>query len=344
MISHIKSKKSYEMSMKKRKTKNNRTFNEKIYEFLSNIDTKKFVFVLIIYNIIGICTNYIEPFPLYGYFAALFSFIAIISVLAIRFFLKQMNSILIEISGEPKFRVAKYEYEKIQNRKIIFIIPIFIILLYAGTGIPMIESFSLNCSMLFALVAFAPTVYFSILVYIEYIILAVFIYNTNTCDGKYLSYIKQCPANSKILYLISELVNLYRNSFFTIGTAYIIAFGLFTLSNAFGVNISTNNICFMVGWGIIAIAIVIMFPIISILEKRWISSIIRNLKIVSTQKIQKDYKENNSDKLQASTLIISIWQTPDYPIRESISWGYGVITIMVNLVTMLYYAKELFIT
>lgn len=321
-----------------------KNLNDKIYDFLCQFDIKKFFLILTVYNFIGIYTNYIKPFPFYGYFALIFNFIAIISVFAVRFFLKQISLILVEVSGEPKFRKAKYKYEKFQHRKIVFIIPLSAILIYAGTGVPMIKSFELNCSMVFALAAFIPTVYLSILVYIQYIALAFFIYEANICDDKYLSYIEQCPANSKILYLLSELVNLYRNSFFAIGTAYIIAFGLFTLSNAFGIDVSLNNFCLVVGWGIIAIAIVIVFPIVSLLEKRWMSSIIRNLKTISTRKIQKDFPENNSDKLQASDLIISIWQTPDYPIKESISLGYGVITTMVNLVTMLYYAKELFIT
>ena len=157
-----------------------------------------------------------------------------------------------------------------------------------------------------------------------------------------MSYIEPCPANSKILQLLSSLVNVYRNSFFAIGTAYIIAFGLFTLSNAFGVDVSVDNFCLVLGWVIIAVAIVTVFPIVSLLEKWWMSSIVRDLKTISTKKIQNDFRENNSDKLQASDLIISIWQTPDYPIKESISWGYGFFATLVNLITILYYAKELF--
>lgn len=208
----------------------------------------------------------------------------------------------------------------------------------------MIKSFELNCSMIFALIAFIPTVYFSILVYLQYIFLAVFIYKVNNCNDKYSSFIEQCPANSTILYLVSELVYLFRNSFFAIGTAYIIAFGLFTLSNAFGIDISMNNYCLVIGWGIITVAIVFVFPIISFLEKKWLLSIIRSLKVHTTKNIQKKYKEHNSDKLQASNLIISIWQTPDYPIKESVSLGYGIITTILNLVTMLYYARELFVS
>lgn len=308
------------------------------------MDLKKFFIFLIIYNSVGIYANYIEPFPLYVYFASLFCFITITAILTIRFYLKQMNLILIEVSGEPKFREAKYEYEKLHNKRIVFIIPFFAIFIYGGTGISMIKSFELNCSMIFALATFVPTVYVSILVYIQYILLAIFIFQTNNCNEKYLSYVEPCPANSKILQLLSELVSVCRNSFFAIGTAYIIAFGLFSLSNAFGVDVSKNNFCLILGWGIIAVAIVAVFPIISLLEKWWMSSIIRNLKTISTQKIQKDFRENNSDKLQASDLIISIWQTPDYPIKESVSWGYGIITTLVNLLTMLYYAKELFQT
>lgn len=331
------------------KTKKRRKYKLKIksiniWECLCKIDIKKIFLIIVFYNIIGIYTNHIKPFPLYGYFAFIFSFIAIISILTIRHFVDKMNLILIEVSGEPKFRSAKYEYEKMQNQKIIFMVPLLAIIIYIGTGIPMIKSFELNCSMIFALTAFVPTVYLSVLGYIQYIILAIFIYKINTCNDKYLSYLEQCPANSTILYSLSELVYLYRNSFFVIGTAYIIAFGLFTLSNAFGVDISINNYCLVLGWGIITIAIVIVFPIVSFLEKKWISSIIRNLKVLSTKKIQKNFKENNGDKLQASNLIISIWQTPDYPLKESVSLGYGIITTALNLVTMLYYAKELFIS
>ena len=332
------------MKIKKRPKNKLRNKNIKVWEYLCKIDVKCVFLIVIIYNIVGVITNYIEPFPLYGFFAAIFSFIAVTSVLAIRYFLCQMKLILIEASGEPKFRTAKYEFEKMQNKKIILIVPLFVIVIYVGTGIPMIKSFELNCSMIFALIAFIPTVYFSILVYLQYIFLAVFIYKVNNCNDNYLSFIEQCPANSTILYLVSELVYLFRNSFFAIGTAYIIAFGLFTLSNAFGIDISMNNYCLVIGWGIITVAIVFVFPIISFLEKKWSLSIIRSLKVHTTKNIQKKYKEHNSDKLQASNLIISIWQTPDYPIKESVSLGYGIITTILNLVTMLYYARELFVS
>lgn len=327
---------------KKRKKKSTNK-NTNIWEILSKIDIKNAILIIILYNIIGAYANYVAPFPLYGFFSFIFSFIAIISALIIRCFLHRMKSILIAISGEPKFRSAKYGYERIQNKKIIFIIPVFAIIIYAGTGIPMIKHFELDCSMIFALAAFIPTVYLSILVYIQYINLAIFIYRVNNCSEKYLSYIEPCPANSSILYMLSELVYLYRNSFFVIGTAYILAFGLFTLSNSFGIDISINNYCLVIGWGIITVAIVIVFPVISFLEKKWITNIIRNLKVLTTKKLQKDYKENNSDKIQASNLIISIWKTPDYPINETISLGYGLITTILNLVTMLYYARELFV-
>lgn len=316
----------------------------KIYNFLENFDIKKFFCILIFYNIIGIFVNYIDPFPLYGYFASLFNLIILISTFSIRYFLRQMNLILIKISGEPKFRNAKYTYEKIKESKIIFGIPIVVMIVYMGTGLPMIKPFQLSYSMIFALAAFIPSVYFSILVYIQYIALAVFVYKAYECNDKYLSYMEQCPAHSDILYLLSELLKYYRNSFFVIGTSYIAAFGLFTLSNSFGIDMSAKNYGLILGWGIIAIAIVFVFPVISYLEKRWMFSIIRDLKIISTKKIQKDFKENNGDKIQASNLIISIWQTPDYPIKEPISLGYGIITTMVNLITMLYYANELFIS
>lgn len=324
----------------KKRTNN---YNKKINDMIRNINFNKFIFILVFCNLTGAVANSISPFPLYGYFAFLFSFIAIVEVLAISFFVKQMDLILIEVSGEPKFRNAKYIYEKFQNSKSAFIIPFVVIFTYGGTGIPMIQTFELNCSMLFALVVFVPTVYLSIFVYMQYINLAVFIYQANICQEKYLAYLEQSPANSKILYLISELVTLCRNSFFSIGTAYIIAFGLFTLSGAFGIDVSIHNFCLVLGWGIIAIAIVIVFPVVSLLEKWWLSSIIRNLKTISTKKIQKDYIVKNGDKLQASDLIISIWQTPDYPINETVSLGYGVITTLVNLITMAYYAKELFV-
>ena len=326
----------------KMKNKEKKDFKGKIYSLFRDVNLKRFFIFFIFYYLIGIYANYRVPFPLYIYFASIFCFIAITAVLAIRFYLKQMDLILIEISGEPKFRKAKYEYERLYNKKIVFVIPFFAIFVYAGTGIPMIKSFELNCSMIFALATFVPTVYISILVYIQYILLAIFIYHVNNCDDKYLSYIEPCPANSKILQLLSSLVNVYRNSFFAIGTAYIIAFGLFTLSNAFGVDVSVDNFCLVLGWVIIAVAIVTVFPIVSLLEKWWMSSIVRDLKTISTKKIQNDFRENNSDKLQASDLIISIWQTPDYPIKESISWGYGFFATLVNLITILYYAKELF--
>lgn len=328
----------------KRKNKKREKKDCKIYAFLEKFDIKKFILIIAFYNFAGLLANNIDPFPLYGYFAVLFNLIVICSIFAIRFFLQQMNTIIIKVSGEPKFRASKYIYENFKKRKIYFAIPIIVIFVYMGTGIPMIKQFELNSSMIFALAAFIPSVYLSILVYILYIVLAVFLYKANKCNDKYLSYIEQCPANSDILYLLSELLKVYRNSFFTIGTSYIIAFGLFTLSNSFGIDVSVKNYGLMLGWGIIVLAIVLVFPSISYLEKRWMSSIIRNLKILTTKKIQKDFKENNGDKLQASNLIIAIWQTPDYPIKEPVSLGYGIITTMVNLVTMLYYANELFIS
>ncbi len=256
-------------NLKRKETEKRTNLNKKIFDLFVKADIKKIFLIVIIYNIMGVIANCITPFPLYGYFIVIFNFIAISSILAIRFFSNQINLILIEISGESKFRTAKYAYSKFQNNKIVFIIPFFVIIIYGGIGILLMESFKLNYSMIFALAVFIPTVYLSILVYMQYIVLAIFLYKASICNEKHLSHVEQRLADRKILGLLSELVNIYRNSFFAIGTAYIIAFGLFTLSNAFGIDISVHNFYLVIGWGIITIAIVIVFPVISILEKKW---------------------------------------------------------------------------
>lgn len=318
------------------------TINELLHDRIINLKTLHIIFVAIIMNILGAYANWVSPFPLYYYFSAIFTVIAFIAVFTVRYFAREMDAIMIEISGEDKCRVAKYGYLRTLNAKWYYLIPFTMIILYAGTGIPMIQSFQLNCSMKYALMAFAVTVYFSILAYMQYISLAVFIYKVKCSNDKCLSYIEQIPANTKWIYQLCSLIKIYRNSFFCIGTLYIIAFGLFTLTGVFGVVITFSNIFLVLGWLVILVAIVIAFPVVSVLERSWITGIIRELKNLSTDKIKKTYTRNDTDKLQASDLIIAIWQTPEYPFKESISLFYASISAMANFITMIYYAKELF--
>jgi len=317
--------------------------NQILHKIIINIKVSLVFFIAIIMNIIGFIANQISPFPLYYYFSFIFTAIAFIAVFTVRYFAKEMDKIMVDVSSEPKFRIAKYNYLRFLDVKFYYFIPFSMIFLYAGTGIPMIQSFRLNCSMAYALSAFTITVYFSILAYIQYISLAVFIYQVKNSDEKYLDYMEQMPANTDTLYKLSYLIKVYRNSFFSMGTLYIIAFGLFTLSGAFGVLLDFSNMFLIIGWSVILIAIVIAFPVVSIFERSWMMEIVRKLKTESVMDIRKKYKQNNSDKLQASDLIIAIWQTPKYPIEESVSLLYATISATTNLFTILIYAKELFL-
>ena len=71
------------------------------------------------------------------------------------------------------------------------------------------------------------------------------------------------------------------------GTLYIIAFGLFTLSGAFGVLLDFSNMFLIIGWSVILIAIVIAFPVVSIFERSWMMEIVRKLKTESVMDIRK---------------------------------------------------------
>lgn len=321
---------------------NSKSINKKLHCWIINLKIQYVFLAALILNILGAYANKITPFPLYYYFTIIFTCIAIIVVLVVCFFAKKMEAVMIEVGGEPRFRVAKYFYFNILNAKLYYLIPFSMIILYAGTGISMIKNFQLNASMVYALFVFTITVYFSILAYIQYISLAIFIYKVRCSNEKYLDYIEQSPANTKVIYMMSSLIKIYRNAFFSIGSLYIIAFGLFTLSGEFGVIINLSNVFLLIGWLVILVAIVIVFPLVSFLEKGWMVAIIRELKVEYTLKIKKTYAKNDSDKLQASDLIISIWQTPEYPFRESLSILYASLSAMVNLLTVMYYAKELF--
>lgn len=74
---------------------------------------------------------------------------------------------------------------------------------------------------------------------------------------------------------LEKLFIIYQGAFFILGLLYIIAFGKFCFSPEYGVYM--NNIIFYILWIIIFIAIVLTFPLIVHLEKRWIKKIKENI-------------------------------------------------------------------
>lgn len=247
-------------------------------------DKKKarFFYILVIfYAGVGICLDKLWPFPKFNEFMCCFLFIGTLSLRSILYFSNSMKKITAAIANQPAARKANLTYNKYNITSQIYILgPLTVITIFGLGCCSMFGALQFTLTFVWMLILFVFVVYISIIGYIQYIFLAMYIRNLAHSPGQYKNLPKslfECiPARLEWLQLLTKLSHIYRSVFFTLGSAYIVGYSIFCWSPDMEAN--TTSPIFFILWAIIFLVIVLLFPIVSLLEYHWIKNIVRQLK------------------------------------------------------------------
>ena len=193
-------------------------------------------------------------------------------------------------------------------------------------------------SSIYLLLTYSISVIFSFWGYLQYIYLFLYIKLICNTKKKITIYNKNYPANTKWIILLAKLYGCYRNVFFVLGASYVFGVIYFVLCGSYTLidNLSNYNdmLPLYMFWGSVFVAIVIFFPVSTIIELNNIKKIVNNLKEQTTDNLNNmisQYSKNKNIYIQKSYLIIAITDTPDYPIKDKLGIIFSIIISCINI-------------
>ena len=306
-----------------------------------SVKSPKAVTFLCVFVVFGAIFQQKYRFPCFYPFVGMFLFIGLFCLFAERYYCKAIQEVTAALRHQECILGANRFITTWGTHSPVFVIaPIATLLVFGIGGCLMFGAIELTPTFIWVMLLFSVVVAISIVGYSQYICLAVYIAKLSHCAGRYKGLVKRStnyiPAGIPWIQELTKLSHIYRATFFTIGCTYILAFSGFCFWP--DMEAKTNSICFYILWGIIFVAIVLTFPIISTLEHKWIKQIIQQLKesyIYDLQREQKLLKESQPEQLISVIVSISarqILDSKDYPLRSVWGVGYAMAITIINFV------------
>ncbi len=291
---------------------------------------------------LGVLLQQKYSFPCFYPFVGIFLFIGATCLLSEQYYCKEMRKITDALRRQKCAATANFFMSTWGARSAGFVIaPAAIVLVFCIGGCLIFGAIQLTATLVWVLILFSAVVAISIVGYLQYLCLAIYIAKLSHASERYQTLEKKqvnyVPAELAWLQKLTGLSHRYQAVFFTMGCAYITAFSGFCFWP--DMEAKTNTFFFYVLWGIIFVAIVLVFPIISILEHRWIKQIVRHLKesyIYDLEQEEKLLKRSHSEQFTSMVVSISarqILDSRDYPLRSLWGSGYAVAMTIINFMT-----------
>lgn len=292
---------------------------------------------------LGIALERQWPFPHFLKFVFGFLFIGVLDLWAIARFSKKISSIVAAVADQPAAKKANHIFHRYCLQSPLYILaPLAVVLIFGIGGCSMFGAMSLNPTLIWVLILFFFVVYISIIGYLQYIVLAVYIRNLASDSGKFKklpkSMVECVPAQLEWLQDLTKLSHTYRSCFFTLGSSYIIAFGAFCWLPEMQANTSTP--AFFLLWGIIFVVIVLLFPIVSVLEYCWIKQIVEHLKASYIEDLEAESKLTRkssahvlspaTERLAQTLCAMQIMNSRDYPLKSAWATCYAAVLSVFN--------------
>lgn len=321
---------------------------ESWFEHLKKNDRKgKTICFAICFFITGYMLQKKWYFPCFWEFTFVFFAIGLMALLCIHYFSGQMNEITARLVKQPAALSANAIYYKYCVNSFLYIlIPLMVVVIFEAGGCSMFGAMQINPTLFWVLILFSIVVYVSIIGYLQYVALALFIFKLSHGNKSYQGLQKtgiHCvPAQLEWLQSLTKLYHVYRASFFTLGGLFMIAFGAFCRIPQ--MEAKTDSPMFFILWGIISVAIVLVFPITAILEYEWIKSIVSQLKNAYIAELEREVCscEGNSNRQKDSTeqqkfiqiiCATQILNSKNYPVDSAWNTVYAVSISAFNLAT-----------
>lgn len=304
---------------------------------------KNLILAILAFMSIGPILNMKWHFPCFIVFSSCFLFIGVLCLWAVSYFSKKMGHITAAIANQPAAKKANLFYFRHGvESSLYFFVPIMVILIFGLGCCSMFGAIQLTPTFIWMLVLFFAVVYISIIGYLQYIVLAIYIRNLTQGAGGYRNFPKAVtgciPAQLEWVQMLTKLSHVYRSVFFTLGAAYTVGYGAFCWLPEMQAN--TSSFVFFLLWGIIFLAIIFLFPIISVLEYRWIKILVEQLKLGYIEDLAVENDINAKNEIISSTLAIQgliqsicatqILNSKDYPLKSAWETSYAALLSAFN--------------
>lgn len=298
--------------------------------------------MFIAYILVGYIFQRNWPFPYFGLFTPCFCLIGVVAIFFINYFSVKMQIITSSIANQKTAESANITYYSYGKKSLYYIlVPLIIVCIFGYGGCSIFGALKITPTLIWILSLFAVVVYISIIGYLKYVVLALYIYKLAMSKLMYKGLPKfsiECiPIQLKWLQELTKLYHMYRSAFFSVGGAYIIAYSIFCWFPETEADVS--HPWFFILWGIISAAVILIFPIISLLEYKWIKKIVEQLKrsyiddlFYEERHMQKNHKsETISPKVMTTIYAIQIMESQDYPIKSLLSTSYSICITAFNI-------------
>ena len=308
---------------------------------LKNKEIVTILLIISVFFIVASISNSRWEFPYFHLFFASFTVILILALYAEIRYTINIGRIRAQTVNKPGFLLANNKFTQIEQTKIVGITALIVVVIFGVGGISIYGSIKVTPTLALCLFYFSVVVYLSIVGYVQYILLFIYLINLArdkvmfTKVGKELT--DTLPAEINWLHNLTKLTHFYRATFFTVGLFYIVAFWFYCSSPEFAVTV-TYWMHYLL-WLIIFIAIVIVFPLVSIIEFYLIKKLvvkvkhayIAEIKTTLNKKTERT-KPSVERRILGEVFSTSVLQSSNYPIKNRLGIIYSAIIAMLNLV------------
>lgn len=298
--------------------------SEQLYNKIENLKIHNWIIFLFIITIIGFIINILSPYPWFYGIVSIMCAISTIAIFSERFFLKNFNIILEMISGFGARASSLIIWcKRFERSKFIYYYSGVIIIYFGILGLLLLNNYPSIVSLIYILIFFAIMVFISMIGYIQYIFLALFMFKLAKIPKPQKRFSAQIPSNVDWIVKINKLVDIYNISFFVLSMLYIASLYLFCFSPQFGVMVNGLTmfvkVILSLCWGLISLAIGLILPMVYTTEYLLLRKYIKQVKDKHIELVCEDLRKDNKNKYSIESVLMMIRLSPDKPPKNYIT-------------------------
>lgn len=317
---------------------------EKLSNLIADIPYK--VYHVIMFLLISVCINCncfsIHRLPKIGVLVTGFVTIIYLDIYSIKQTYKFINSIGTSMAGDDTLLLARTRLEKRMHSNLNWLI-----ILVAPSLILPVVIYIIKCPLGLPIKIFAYTALYFIIAlcligYMQYVNLIRLAHDCSKDADQISIYDHIRPHKTEWVVKLASLTNKQSNMFFFVGAGFIALLYLITFTDYYAVRMddafSKAGVFYL--WAIVALAIVIMFPIFSLcsyfciknLITKLVDKEIREYNVIQNMATRGRKKQRYLEILQAlgQIKILMLEKTPEYPQKPFVAYAASYIIAAIN--------------
>lgn len=317
---------------------------KKLIRVIASIPYNTYHFIICLLILICISCNYssIHKLPMIWVLIAGFVIIIYLDIYSIKQTQKFFDDIGLAMAGDNALLLVRTKLEKRTYSNLnwliilippMFILPVVIYLIKCPLGLPI---------KIFAYTALYIIIALCLIGYMQYVNLIRMAHDCSKETAQISVYNKSRPHKTDWVVKLASLTNKQSNMFFLVGADFIALLYLITFTDYYAVHMDEifSKTAVLYLWTIIALAIVIMFPVFSLCSYLCIKNLISKLvekeinecNIIQTFTRERKKRTSQLELLQTINQIkvLILEMTPKYPQKPFVVYAISYIIAVIN--------------